>query len=155
MAVSEVNYFSGGGVLQKITLNGTAGGNMTTPANAFDGNPATKSYATGSSGGYLTYQFSTAQKVNIFGFRGNTDAPPLSPPNIVVSASNDGGSTWTIIAVGGCNADTEIRYCCTENDTAYTLYKFDCTARNGGGSIGYYAQVSEIEMYYLDGLKFS
>ena len=143
-----------GSVPQKITLNGTAGGNITPAANAFDGNPSTKAYIAGASG-YLTYQFPTAQKVNVFGIRGNTDNPSLSPTAVEIKASNDGGTTWDKLAYGGDFADAEMRYCVAINDTAYTLYRFDCTGRDGGASIGTYAQVSQIEMYYIDGLNFS
>lgn len=148
---------SGGGsaVAQKIVFSGTAGGNMTPVSNAFDGNPSTKSVsAQNVSSGYLTFKFNSPVKANIFGFKGNTDRPNLNPHGINVSVSTDNGNTWSIIARGGGGADpsTNMSYCCCENDTAYDFYRFDMASRANGGYT--YSQVSEIEMYYLEGLKF-
>lgn len=145
---------SGGGsaVAQKIVFSGTASGNGNTPANAFDGNPTTRTYL--NSNMWVAFKFNQPVKANIFGFKGHQDSLVLNPTGINVSVSEDNGNTWKVIARGGDGYDSnyEWAYCCCENNKAYDYYKFDCMSRSGGGYS--YAILSEIAMYYLEGLKF-
>ena len=148
---TQVNFDAlggGGGKFDKIVFDGVAGGNMSNPSNAFDGNTATKSFSSGENVGVLTYKFNSPKACCVFGFRGNTDSPTLTPTQIVIKGSTDNGVTFTTIGtLSSIPNDTVMKYFINTDPSSYSFYQFECSPRDGGFGVGYYAQLSEVEMY--------
>ena len=126
---------------------------------AFDGNRANTNGRWLSSIGdhmYLVYRFNEATAVNAIRVWNGSDAAGgwnstgRAPKAWTFSGSND-GETWTTLDTQTSETDWaangESRYYQFTNNTAYSCYKYDCTALNGGTD---YLQLWELEFYYIN-----
>lgn len=126
---------------------------------AFDGNRANTNGRWLSSIGdhmYLVYRFNDATAVNAIRVWNGSDAgggwnsTARAPKTWTFSGSND-GETWTTLDTQTSETDWaangESRYYQFANNTAYSYYKYDCTALNGGTD---YLQLWELEFYYIN-----
>ena len=126
---------------------------------AFDGNRADTNGRWLSSIGdhmYLVYRFNDATAVNAIRVWNGSDAAGgwnstgRAPKTWTFSGSND-GETWTTLDTQTSETDWaangESRYYQFANNTAYSYYKYDCTALNGGTD---YLQLWELEFYYIN-----
>ena len=126
---------------------------------AFDGNRADTNGRWLSSIGdhmYLVYRFNDATAVNAIRVWNGSDSAGgwnstgRAPKAWTFSGSND-GETWTTLdtqaSETGWAANGESRYYQFANNTAYSCYKYDCTALNGGTD---YLQLWELEFYYIN-----
>ncbi len=105
---------------------------------------------------YLVYRFNDATAVNAIRVWNGSDSAGgwnstgRAPKTWTFSGSND-GETWTTLdtqtSETGWAANGESRYYQFANNTAYSYYKYDCTALNGGTD---YLQLWELEFYYIN-----
>ena len=115
-------------------------------------------------GMYLVYHFNTATAVNAIRVwngsdaAGGWDSSGRAPKAWAFSGSND-GTTWTKLdtqtSETGWAANGESRYYQFANNTAYSYYKFNCTALNDEVSqqdthLAGYLQLWELEFYYIN-----
>ena len=115
-------------------------------------------------GMYLVYHFNTATAVNAIRVwngsdsAGGWDSSGRAPKAWAFLGSND-GTTWTTLdtqtSETGWAANGESRYYQFANNTAYSYYKFNCTALNDEVSqqdthLAGYLQLWELEFYYIN-----
>jgi len=147
--VDQLAYANG-----NLATNGTATANPDSsgsgehPAQAFDGNTATKWYNNVLGGvGYLQYQLSTAKAVNQYQIVSASDVQQRDPAAWQFQGSTN-GSTWvTLNTQSGQVFASRLQantYTFT-NTTAYLYYRLNITANYGGSSYG--IQLSELGLY--------
>lgn len=115
-------------------------------------------------GMYLVYHFNTATAVNAIRVwngsdsAGGWDSSGRAPKAWAFLGSND-GTTWATLdtqtSETGWAANGESRYYQFANNTAYSYYKFNCTALNDEVSqqdthLAGYLQLWELELFYID-----
>ena len=115
-------------------------------------------------GMYLVYHFNTATAVNAIRVwngsdsAGGWDSSGRAPKAWAFLGSND-GTTWTTLdtqtSETGWAANGESRYYQFANNTAYSYYKFNCTALNDEVSqqdthLAGYLQLWELEFFYVN-----
>lgn len=115
-------------------------------------------------GMYLVYHFNTATAANAIRVwngsdsAGGWDSSGRAPKAWAFLGSND-GTTWTTLdtqtSETGWAANGESRYYQFTNNTAYSYYKFNCTALNDEVSqqdthLAGYLQLWELEFYYIN-----
>lgn len=117
-------------------------------ANAFDnayGNDTSRVIFSSASG-WVAYAFPEATVVDAFTVRVPTwNVATRSPKRFALSASNDGGATWTLLDEEADQtgwAAQEVRAYGFDNQAAYLAYRFEVLEDNGEGK----AQFSELQL---------
>jgi hypothetical protein len=150
------DYVLASGMIPTMTSNTTPSGVCTAsaiggdpnyePYKAFDGKTNTKWYDVNNANMYIQYEFPTAVVVKTIMFRGNTDAPLLSPTQIIVKGSNDGSTFTPLDTISNIPDDANYHASSFANATAYKYYRLDLTGRQHSDN-NTYAQLSEIQFW--------